>query len=124
MAEDRLNSIISKLERAAVHIEGFEPPAPAEQLKPAPQPERAIEDRDRKIAKLRADIDDICKLKDEEIGQLRTELAGTVRPPDPEPGRELAALQRRYDALEAAASAALGRIDALIARHGEEHSDG
>lgn len=124
MTSERLNRVTSKIEAAVERLSQLEP-TPAQGGSPMlfEEPEgetarrhrREIEDRDRKIAKLRADIDDISSLKDEEIARLRGELARRSAPGG-EAAHEHAALEKRYDRLKTAAEAAQQRLDRLIAQ--------
>lgn len=134
MTSERLNRVTSKIEAAVERLSQLDPsalarPAPGLLEGPAAEDEerhrREIEDRDRKIAKLRADLDDISDLKDREIERLRTALASRPEPErtpagvDPD---EHADLQRRHERLKRAAEATRQRLDALIARM--EDADG
>ncbi len=78
----------------------------------------AIDERDRALAKLRADAADIDKLKDQEIERLRAELesksADTATATTSAHDAELQALQQKYDRLHAMASTVLTDLDTII----------
>jgi hypothetical protein len=129
MGNERLARALTRIEDAAARLDRAAAPAAAPErgeadaahtaeldaLKSAHRSE--IEDRDRRIAKLRADLDDIGKLKDEEIARLRAELAerpaGSPTPAIDE--TEHKALQERCERLESATKSALSGLDTLIA---------
>ncbi|MBC2777568.1 hypothetical protein [Parasphingopyxis marina] len=129
MGNERLARALTRIEDAAARLDRAAAPAAApagdkaeaalaaeiDALRAAHSSE--IEDRDRTIAKLRADLDDIGKLKDEEIARLRAELA--ERPAGlPASGideAEYKALQQRCERLESATKSALSGLDTLIA---------
>lgn len=84
-----------------------------------------IADRDRTIAKLRADIADIGRLKDEEIARLREAVASmedraSGHPPtnggDPE-------LEAKYQRLKVTAEATIAGLDRVIATASQQRSD-
>ena len=127
MASSRINDAISKLEAALAHIEecdadgAFAPPD--ERATRAIEDARAaIEERDRTIAKLRADIEDIGRLKDDEIVQLRQRLAKETESTEAATRSAAAGAeaQRRYSRLAEAARATISGLDELIAA-GEAH---
>lgn len=76
-----------------------------------------LEARDRTISKLRADLQDITRLKDEEIARLRSELE--ARPDsvpqmlDCDEPRDVE-LARKYERLRETAEATLAELDAMI----------
>lgn len=77
----------------------------------------ALDDRDRTIAKLRADITDISALKDQEIARLQKELqtaasAGSTAVPE----AEHLALRQKYDRLRTSTQEALDGLDGLIGK--------
>jgi hypothetical protein len=129
MGNERLSRALARIEDAAAKLDRVAAqPAPVgpseaeaalaaeiESLKSAQQ--AAIEDRDRTIAKLRADLADIGKLKDEEIARLRATLAEqqAEAPLSAADEAEHNALQEKYDRLESAAKSALSGLDTLIA---------
>lgn len=129
MTNERLKRVTSKIEAAVERLAQLDPaaqdgagasPAKAPPAEEQERQRREIEDRDRKIAKLRADLDDISDLKDQEIARLRDALQRQAQPVEP-PGESIeveehAALQRRYDRLREAAQATQQRLEALIAR--------
>lgn len=128
MTSERLNRVTSKIEAAVERLSQLDPEALGRGAQPAPEGRaaddadrhrREIEDRDRKIAKLRADLDDISDLKDQEIDRLRRELDSRPEQPQSPAGvdpEKHADLQRRHDRLRRAAGATRQRLDALIAR--------
>ena len=136
MTSERLKRVTSKIEAAVERLSQLDPSTIGASDRPlfedgdaAEERERQrseIEDRDRRIAKLRADIDDISDLKDQEIERLRGELDARATPPavdkDSVGKDEHDALRKRYDRLKAAAEKTKTRLDALIARM--EKADG
>ena len=136
MTSERLTRVTSKIEAAVERLSQLDPSAFAagdrslfedeDAAEEREQQRREIEDRDRKIAKLRADIDDISDLKDQEIERLRSEIDARgqpAKPPASSVGKdEHDALRKRYDRLRAAAETTRKRLDGLIARM--EKSDG
>jgi predicted nucleic acid-binding Zn-ribbon protein len=130
MENDRLSLVIARIDAAAARI------AEAQLAGSAPTDQdaerklqqevaalnsahaTAIDERDRAIAKLRADAADIDKLKDQEIERLRAELqsqaaeTGALNTAAHE--AELHALQQKYDRLYAAASTVLNDLDTII----------
>ncbi len=80
-----------------------------------------IADRDRRIAKLRADIADIGRLKDEEIARLRGELSAIEdrdSAPLPANGGD-PVLEAKYARLKATAEATIAGLDRVIAGAGQ-----
>ena len=130
MENDRLSLVIARIDAAAARIAEAQQAAP-----PAASPESeeklqqeiaalnsahaaAIDERDRALAKLRADAADIDKLKDQEIERLRAELQS--KNAEMETGDSsaheaaLQALQQKYDHLHAMASTVLTDLDTII----------
>ncbi|NNC72572.1 MAG: hypothetical protein HKN78_06805 [Sphingomonadaceae bacterium] len=138
MASERLNRSIEKIEQAIARLEESgragaakkrDDPAKAalaEQLAAASRDhEAALEERERTIAKLRADAQDIDALKDEEIARLRDEIERQrqTAPQAPPAGINQQThdrLKQKYAALEQSARQALGRLDELIAETAAE----
>ncbi|MEM8694415.1 MAG: hypothetical protein AAGE05_00140 [Pseudomonadota bacterium] len=132
MDNDRLARAIARIEEATARIGDARPQsAPAvdqstenalkaelESIKAAHKV--TLEDRDRTIAKLRADFADIGKLKDEEIERLRADLAARdtaeTTTEKTVPDAAFQALQHKYDGLRAVAETALADLDGLIAK--------
>lgn len=131
MASERLNRSIDKIEQAVALLEqrGEETAAKStddrelaaltEQFESAEREHRdALEDRDRTVAKLRADVDDINKLKDAEIARLRSEIEnrGNAAGEAAEASKaETDRLREKCDRLEQTSRQAIGRLDAAIA---------
>lgn len=127
MENERLARAIARIEQAAVALDNVGPlTAPAS----GPADDAAIraeldsqiaadqatlDERERTIAKLRADLVDIGKLKDEEISRLRGELQNITEPQQSgvsEPEHQ--ALLQKYDRLRATAESTLAGLDGLI----------
>ena len=130
MENDRLSLVIARIDAAAARIAEAQQAAP-----PAASPESeeklqqeiaslntahaaAIDERDRALAKLRADAADIDKLKDQEIERLRAELqsksAETEAGDSSAHEAALQTLQQKYDRLHAMASTVLIDLDTII----------
>lgn len=130
MENDRLSLVIARIDAAAARIAEARPaaaPSASQDSQEKLQEEitalnslhaAAIDERDRALAKLRADAADIDKLKDQEIERLRAELeskrtdTGAVDTSAHE--AELQALQQKYDRLHAVASTVLSDLDTII----------
>ena len=130
MENDRLSLVIARIDAAAARIAEAQqaaPPAASTESEEKLQQEiaslnsahaAAIDERDRALAKLRADAADIDKLKDQEIERLRAELES--KPAETEAGDSsaheaaLQALQQKYDQLHAMASTVLTDLDTII----------
>ena len=130
MENDRLSLVIARIDAAAARIAEAQqaaPPAASTESEEKLQQEiaslnsahaAAIDERDRALAKLRADAADIDKLKDQEIERLRAELES--KPAETEAGDSsaheaaLQALQQKYDQLHAMASTVLADLDTII----------
>ena len=130
MENDRLSLVIARIDAAAARIAEAQqaaPPAASHESEEKLQQEiaslnsahaAAIDERDRALAKLRADAADIDKLKDQEIERLRLELESkrAETPIDTNSASEadLKALQQKYDRLHALASTVLIDLDTII----------
>ncbi|QLC21706.1 hypothetical protein HFP51_05645 [Parasphingopyxis sp. CP4] len=130
MENDRLSLVIARIDAAAVRIAKAQPGASAATDQDAEKKLRqeiaalnsahaaALDERDRAIAKLRADAADIDKLKDQEIERLRSELQAksdeTGAIDTAAHDAELHAIQQKYDRLYAAASTVLSDLDIII----------
>lgn len=136
MASERLNHALGTIETALARLEaaageslsgaaaGDEAARLAEELENLKNRHAAaVEERDRTIAKLRADAADIDKLKDEEIARLRGALEAAEQTQLATVDAEAVnALQRRNAALEHSVRSALAAIDAVIARNAPSES--
>ncbi|MGJ8537265.1 MAG: hypothetical protein ACSHW2_08940 [Parasphingopyxis sp.] len=129
MEDERLARAIARIEQAVAKLDGIgpltaRPGAPAddtahraefESLEKAHR--EALDDRDRTIAKLRADIADIGALKDQEIARLQKELQAAADAGSPTVSEaEHLALQQKYDRLRTAAESTLNGLDGLIGK--------
>lgn len=129
MEKERLAQAIARIEQAAETLDKVRPPRASAQgeardadweaqrsaLEAAHA--EALQDKERTIAKLRADLDDIGKLKDEEIETLRARLQDSAS--DENTGVsdvEHRKLQEKYERLRNAAGSTLQGLDNLIAR--------
>ncbi|RED15350.1 hypothetical protein [Parasphingopyxis lamellibrachiae] len=129
MEDERLARAIARIEQAVAKLAEIGPLAappgtPAddtarkaefESLEKAHQD--ALDDRERTIAKLRADIADISALKDQEIARLQKELqaapnTGVLTVPE----AEHHALQQKYDQLRSTAESTLNGLDGIIGK--------
>lgn len=132
MADQRLNLAIAKIEGALARLETGERDgafSPGDDGQAAAIEERlaeieagheaALADRDRTIAKLRADIADVARLKDEEIAGLRRELAASRQAEAAAPSgvseAEHGALREKYERLRERTRATLADLDMVIA---------
>ncbi len=127
MGNERLERALARIEKAADALSEIDAgKAGAEQADTGPPREdfeAALAERDRTIAKLRADLVDISKLKDEEIERLRGALEAQSDAQggsgdsagEAETGGD-PALQAKYDRLESQARKTLAELDALIAK--------
>ena len=131
MENERLARAIARIEQAAVALDNVGPlTAPASE--PADDAtiraeldsqkvahQATLDERERTIAKLRADLADISNLKDEEIERLRGKLQN--RPEPQQSGVSEAdhqTLQQKYDRLRATAESTLAGLDGLIEKTG------
>jgi hypothetical protein len=130
MVNERLDHALAKIEAAVSRIDeanragtiatSADSPAgtqTAEQDQALASLRNELDSRDRTIAKLRADLVDIGRLKDEEIARLRSELAA-LGDAAPAGGEQVAfqALERKYEKLARAAEGTLKGLDQLIAK--------
>lgn len=127
MDQERLASVIAKIEQAAEKI-GSARATPQPDADSSPQLEAeletaraALEDRDRTIAKLKADSADIGRLKDEEIERLRNRLNAGESGGTGVSAAEYEALQQKYAQLKASAESTLAGLDQLIGK--AEHAN-
>lgn len=120
MDKERLARAIAKIEQAADVIgkarNSVQPDTASNaQLEADLESARsALEDRDRTIAKLRADADDIGRLKDEEIARLRDRLEAGNTAENGVSVAEYQELQQKYAQLKASAEATLTGLDQVI----------
>lgn len=120
MDKERLARAIAKIEQAADAIgkarNTAQPETSADaQLEADLESTRsALEDRDRTIAKLRADAEDIGRLKDEEIARLRDRLEAGDTGDKGVSTAEYEELQQKYARLKASAEATLAGLDQVI----------
>jgi hypothetical protein len=129
MENERLARAIARIEQATAKLDDIAPlaapinpptddsalKAKLESLKSAHRD--ALDDRERTIAKLRADITDINALKDQEIDRLRNELQAAANSGNPAVSEaEHHALQQKYDRLHATAESTLSGLDGLISK--------
>lgn len=127
MENERLARAIARIEKAADRL-GTAEPAAAPADTPSQNPDlvaelesmkaahkAALDDRDRTIAKLRADFADVGQLKDEEIERLRGELQAKQAPVQPAVSEaEYQSLQEKYERLRMTAETTLTGLDTLI----------
>ncbi|MGP1354509.1 MAG: hypothetical protein ACTS1Z_14410 [Parasphingopyxis sp.] len=122
MDKERLARAIAKIEQAADAIgkarNSVQPDTTSNaQLEADLESARsALEDRDRTIAKLRADADDIGRLKDEEIARLRDRLEAGNTAENGVSVAEYQELQQKYAQLKASAEATLAGLDQVIGK--------
>lgn len=129
MENERLARAIARIEQAAAKLDDIGPltapsgapvdytahKAELESLEKAHKD--ALEDRERTIAKLRADITDISALKDQEIARLQEDLqAAAAAGSSTVPEAEYQALQQKYDQLRTTAESTLNGLDSLIGK--------
>lgn len=129
MENERLARAIARIEQAAAKLDNVEPlaapvsaptdstayTAELDSIKTAHKD--VLDDRDRTIAKLQADIADIGALKDQEIERLQGELQAVGNAAAPAISEaDHHALQQKYDQLRATAESTLTGLDGLISK--------
>jgi Skp family chaperone for outer membrane proteins len=127
MENERLAHAIARIELAAAKLDDAGPlpisassPSAGTALKTELESmkaahKEALDDRDRTLAKLRADFSDIGKLKDEEIGRLRSESQRQGSAANSAVSEaEYQSLKQKYDQLRKTAESTLAGLDGLI----------
>ncbi|WP_299327378.1 hypothetical protein [Parasphingopyxis sp.] len=122
MEKERLARAIARIEQAAETIGSVgqipQPDTAAlERLQAELESAKAaLEERDRTIAKLRADAADIGRLKDQEIQRLRDQIHAEKSAESGVSAAEHEALQRKYAHLKATAESTLADLDQVIGK--------